>query len=69
MRSLGWVPYETLRSVLDGNTITPQIQAALAAAGEEPTTDATTPRKRGDRRPKADEAATDGASGEDSAEA
>ena len=28
--------------------------AALAAAGEEPTTEATTPRKRGDRRPKAE---------------
>jgi small subunit ribosomal protein S16 len=33
-----------------------RFQAALAAAGEEPTTDATTPRKRGDRRPKADSA-------------
>ncbi len=31
--------------------------AALAAAGEEPTTEATTPRKRADRRPKAEEAA------------
>ena len=30
--------------------------AALAAAGEEPTTEATTPRKRGDRRPKAEDA-------------
>jgi small subunit ribosomal protein S16 len=31
--------------------------AALAAAGEEPTTEATTPRKRSAARPKADEAA------------
>ena len=31
--------------------------AALAAAGEEPNTEATTPRKKVDRRPKADEAA------------
>ncbi len=31
--------------------------AALAAAGEEPNTEATTPRKKADRRPKADEAA------------
>ena len=30
--------------------------AALAAAGEEPTTEATTPRKRADRRPKSEEA-------------
>jgi small subunit ribosomal protein S16 len=30
--------------------------AALAAAGEEPNTEATTPRKRGDRRPKAEDA-------------
>ena len=34
-----------------------RFQAALAAAGEEPTTDATTPRKKTDRRPKADDAA------------
>lgn len=35
--------------------------AALAAAGGEPTTEATTPRKKADRRPKADDAAaTDG---------
>jgi small subunit ribosomal protein S16 len=33
--------------------------AALAAAGEQPTTEATTPRKKADRRPKADEAAAD----------
>jgi small subunit ribosomal protein S16 len=33
-----------------------RFQAALAAAGEEPTTEATTPRKRGDRRPKAESA-------------
>ena len=33
-----------------------RFQAALAAAGEEPTTEATTPRKKGDRRPKADAA-------------
>ena len=31
--------------------------AALAAAGEDPSTEATTPRKRADRRPKAEEAA------------
>jgi small subunit ribosomal protein S16 len=31
--------------------------AALAAAGEEPNTEATTPRKKADRRPKAEEAA------------
>ena len=31
-----------------------RFQAALAAAGEEPTTEATTPRKKADRRPKAD---------------
>ncbi len=31
--------------------------AALAAAGEEPTTEAVTPRKRADRRPKAEEGA------------
>ncbi len=29
-----------------------RFQAALAAAGEEPTTDATTPRKKADRRPR-----------------
>ena len=34
-----------------------RFQAALAAAGEEPSTDATTPRKKADRRPKADDAA------------
>ena len=34
-----------------------RFQAALAAAGEEPTTEATTPRKKADRRPKADDAA------------
>jgi small subunit ribosomal protein S16 len=33
-----------------------RFQEALAAAGEEPTTEATTPKKKGDRRPKADEA-------------
>jgi len=33
-----------------------RFQEALAAAGEEPTTEATTPRRRGDRRPRADEA-------------
>ncbi|MGD9531951.1 MAG: 30S ribosomal protein S16 [Pseudonocardia sp.] len=38
-----------------------RFQAALAAANEEPTTEATTPRRKGDRRPKADEAASDGA--------
>ena len=42
-----------------------RFQAALAAAGEEPTTEATTPRsKRGDRRPKADESASDGEAAE-----
>jgi len=35
--------------------------AALAAAGEEPTTEAVTPRRRGDRRPKADESASEAA--------
>ena len=40
-----------------------RFQAALAAAGEEPTTEATTPRKKGDRRPaKADD--TDSAAAE-----
>ena len=34
-----------------------RFQAALAAAGEEPTTEATTPRKKTDQRPKADDAA------------
>ena len=34
-----------------------RFQAALAAANEEPTTQATTPRKKADRRPKADDAA------------
>ena len=34
-----------------------RFQAALAAAGEEPTTEATTPRRKADRRPKADDAA------------
>ena len=34
-----------------------RFQAALAAAGAEPTTEATTPRKKADRRPKADDAA------------
>ncbi|MGE0296846.1 30S ribosomal protein S16 [Pseudonocardia sp.] len=38
-----------------------RFQAALAAANEEPTTEATTPRKKGDRRPKADEGASDSA--------
>ena len=33
-----------------------RFQAALAAAGEEPTTEATTPKKKADRRPKAEEA-------------
>src|SRR5215208_2149007 len=33
-----------------------RFQAALAAAGEELTTEATTPKKKGDRRPKADSA-------------
>ena len=37
------------------------IDAALAAAGQEPTTEATTPRKKGDRRPKADAAEGDAA--------
>ena len=37
-----------------------RFNAALAAAGEEPTTEATTPRKKGDRRPKAEEAASEG---------
>ena len=43
-----------------------RFNAALAAAGEEPTTEATTPRKRADRRPKADDApeATDEAPAE-----
>jgi small subunit ribosomal protein S16 len=41
-----------------------RFQAALAAAGEEPTTEATTPRKRGERRPKADESANDGEAAE-----
>jgi small subunit ribosomal protein S16 len=34
-----------------------RFQAALAAANEEPSTEATTPRKKADRRPKADDAA------------
>ncbi|MHA6793255.1 30S ribosomal protein S16 [Pseudonocardia bannensis] len=34
-----------------------RFQEALAAAGQEPTTEATTPKKKADRRPKADEAA------------
>jgi small subunit ribosomal protein S16 len=39
--------------------------AALAAAGEEPTTEATTPRRKADRRPKAEDAeATDEAPAE-----
>jgi small subunit ribosomal protein S16 len=38
-----------------------RFQAALAAAGEQPTTEATTPRKKGDRRPKAGQADTDAA--------
>jgi len=33
-----------------------RFNAALAAAGEEPTTEATTPRKKADRRPKAEDA-------------
>ena len=50
-----------------------RFNAALAAAGEEPNADATTPRKKADRRPKADgaaveasavEATADGAAGE-----
>jgi small subunit ribosomal protein S16 len=43
-----------------------RFQAALAAAGEEPTTEATTPRKKGDRRPKGD--AAEAADAEGSAE-
>ena len=38
-----------------------RFQAALAAAGEESTTDATTPRKKADRRPRAEEPADDAA--------
>ena len=34
-----------------------RFQAALVAAGEEPSTEATTPRKKADRRPRADDAA------------
>jgi len=34
-----------------------RFNAALAAAGEEPTTEATTPRKKADRRPKAEDTA------------
>ena len=42
-----------------------RFNAALAAAGEEPTTEATTPRKKADRRPKAEDAeATDEAPAE-----
>jgi small subunit ribosomal protein S16 len=43
-----------------------RFNAALAAAGEEPNTEATTPRKRAERRPKADDApeATDEAPAE-----
>ncbi|MGH3565780.1 MAG: 30S ribosomal protein S16 [Pseudonocardia sp.] len=44
-----------------------RFQAALAAAGQELTTEATTPRKKADRRAKADEAA-DGAATEAPAE-
>ena len=44
-----------------------RFNAALAAAGEEPNTEATTPRKRGDRRPKAEDAPE--ASSEPSADA
>src|SRR4051794_14322420 len=44
-----------------------RFQAALAAANEEPTTEATTPRKKGDRRPKAD--AAEGEAAEAPAEA
>jgi small subunit ribosomal protein S16 len=41
----------------------------LAAAGEEPTSEATTPRKKADRRPKAeDAAASDAAPAEDATE-
>jgi small subunit ribosomal protein S16 len=43
-----------------------RFQAALAAAGQEPTTEATTPRKKADRRPKAD--AAEGEASEASAE-
>src|ERR1700754_1081808 len=46
-----------------------RFQAALAAAGEEPTTEATTPRKRADRRPRADEPAAEAAAGGDATEA
>ena len=35
-----------------------RFQAALAAAGEEPSTEATTPRKKGDRRPRSENEAT-----------
>jgi small subunit ribosomal protein S16 len=44
-----------------------RFQAALAAAGEESTTDATTPRKKADRRPRAEEPA-DGAAAEGTTE-
>jgi small subunit ribosomal protein S16 len=45
-----------------------RFQAALAAAGEEPTTEATTPRKRSDRRQKADAPAAEGEAAEAPAE-
>ncbi|NMH98883.1 30S ribosomal protein S16 [Pseudonocardia acidicola] len=41
-----------------------RFQEALAAAGQEPTTEATTPKKKADRRPKADEAGADGEAAE-----
>lgn len=41
-----------------------RFQAALAAAGEEPTTEATTPKKKADKRQKAEEATTDGEAAE-----
>jgi small subunit ribosomal protein S16 len=44
-----------------------RFQAALAAAGEESTTDATTPRKKADRRPRAEEPA-EGAAAEGTTE-
>src|SRR4029453_5938946 len=44
-----------------------RFQAALAAAGEEPTSDATTPRKKAERRPRAEEPA-DGAAAEGATE-
>jgi small subunit ribosomal protein S16 len=46
-----------------------RFQAALAAAGEEPTSDATTPRRRGDRRPARTEDARTEAATDDGAAA